>query len=138
MAPHSQPNAAVANVATDTALAGIVSSSPQGSIAIANNTKAFDFKSVYIGCGLATGEGAASVPIGCVVSVNAFFVNGQQAPEQTFSFAPNSENYAAPILAVLPSSWVGLKNATLGIASSGGQVTATTLQIDNLVHCNVY
>jgi len=65
-----------------------------------------------------------------------YYINGQQAPEVTFAFANTNPPTQPMNLALLPATYVGLKNVTFGVVSSSTTATTTIFEMDDLVHCN--
>ncbi|KAK5717598.1 hypothetical protein LTR17_015951 [Elasticomyces elasticus] len=129
-------NVAAATLQTDEIQLGSLSLQPFGIISAAPGTKAFDFSSFYFGCFLNDHTAAAVVSQGCTVAVTGFYLNGAQAPEVTFAFAPTSPTAANQVLATLPITYSGLKNVTFGVAGASVLAAGAGINVDNLRHCN--
>ncbi|KAK3617244.1 hypothetical protein LTR56_025427 [Elasticomyces elasticus] len=133
---HTAPNVAAATLQTDEIQLGSLSLQPFGTISAAPGTKAFDLSSFYFGCFLNDHTAAAVVSQGCTVAVTGFYLNGAQAPEVTFAFAPTSPTAANQVLATLPITYSGLKNVTFGVAGASVLAAGAGINVDNLCHCN--
>ncbi|KAK5710691.1 hypothetical protein LTR15_012847 [Elasticomyces elasticus] len=133
---HSAPNVAAATLQTDEIQLGSLSLQPFGTISAAPGTKAFDLSSFYFGCFLNDHTAAAVVSQGCTLAVTGFYLNGAQAPEVTFAFAPTSPTAANQVLATLPITYSGLKNVTFGVAGASVLAAGAGINVDNLRHCN--
>lgn len=120
---------------TDLVQIGSVTLNPFGSIASASNSP-FDLRSFYFGCAVDLHTSFADPSSGCTVAVTGFTWDGEQVPEATFAFSPDSTTAADLALAVLPSSYAKLRNVTFGVAVGSVATAATVLNLDNLVHCN--
>ena len=133
---HSKPNVAAAAMPQDLVTLGQVTLTPFGEISTGPGVKSFDLSSFYFGCVTNLENSLVTTSTGCTIAVTGYKYNGQQVPEATFAFAPAQTIGAPPALASLPSSYVGLKNVTIGIASAAVLAAETIVDIDDLVHCN--
>lgn len=133
--PHSDGQDIVVGVGNDATQLGSVTLNPFGNI-VASPSKSFDLYSFWFGCGSNLEQPAASVSIGCVLSVTGFNIAGQQLPVATFSYAPTNPTAAPMVLAALPATYRGLKNVTLGLAVGTGTSTTSAIWVDDVTHCN--
>jgi hypothetical protein len=102
----------------------------------APGTKSFDLGSFYLACNIATVTSLVGVAESYTISVIGYYINGVQAPVQTFTFANTAPGTNPMTFAVLPSTYTNLENVTIGIAGAGTNVATAAINIDSLVHCN--
>ncbi|KAI9681888.1 MAG: hypothetical protein M1822_006965 [Bathelium mastoideum] len=138
--PQSPPNAAIATLRNDLISIGSLTLDPFGTISAdrSGGTSAFALEQFSFGCGLALDQREASPPTSCVVTVTGFDGRGNQAPAQTFSYAPTDPTLAL-MVTVRPvgAGYAALVNVTFAIGVTGTGVPATTaLFLDNLITCN--
>lgn len=124
---HSNPNGIATTLVTSQATRG----TPTLTVDYPGSKSLyFDFLSFYFGCVTPTGQGAAQLAVGCSVLVAAFDAANKEKASAIFTFTPPATNLVKPpmIQAVLPSTFVGLHNATVVQSSPTTQV----LLLDNV------
>ena len=115
---------------------GSLSLTPFGNLVAATSTEIFNLYSFYFGCVLDDHTDAATTSEACTLAVTGFYANGKQAPEVTYAYSPTNDLAAPMNLAVLPASYLAMKNVTIGVAGASVLAAQTVLFIDNVVHCN--
>jgi hypothetical protein len=139
--PASSPNVASATLSTEvvgavTGSGGEASINPYGSIAAGPSITSFDLQQFRLGCDVDVKNTVVTLGSSCVISIFGYYVNGQQVPVYTASFALTSLTGTPMALVDLPSSFTGLKNVTFGVAQGEVATSLTVLSVDNLVHCD--
>ncbi|KAI9657315.1 MAG: hypothetical protein M1821_002995 [Bathelium mastoideum] len=137
---QSPPNLVIATLRSDLISIGSLTLDPFGTISADRSagTSAFALEQFSFGCALALAQGEADLPTSCVVTVTGFDGRGNQAPAQTFSYAPTDPTLA-PMVTVQPvgAGYAALVNVTFAISVTGTGAPATTaFLLDNLITCN--
>jgi len=115
---------------------GILTLTPFGTISAGSGVSSFNLESFWFGCVLDTQVPLVAVSSGCTIAVTGFYPGGEQVPVATYAFAPKTLEDAPLVQAVLPSSFLGVKNITIGAANGAILTAETVIDLDNLVHCN--
>jgi hypothetical protein len=105
---------------------------------LATPSKSFGLYEFYFGCGLFDETPEVGLSTGCTITVTGYYLDGSQAPVQTYGYSPDKSMKATLDRAELSTAYyAGLVNVTFALENSADTNELTFFALDNILHCNL-